>query len=119
LKRLRADGAHFRRQAPFRGYFLDFVCFRSGLVVEVDGAHHHDADCIRSDAVRDSVLARQGFATLRIAPLDIRDDLTGVVERILERLRLPLPTRPSGPPSPQGEGKAAGEPPPAAPSTEP
>ncbi|RYF25757.1 MAG: DUF559 domain-containing protein [Comamonadaceae bacterium] len=37
LKRLRAEGFHFRRQAPFRGYFLDFVCHGRRLVIEVDG----------------------------------------------------------------------------------
>lgn len=26
LKRLHADGYHFRRQRPFKGYYLDFVC---------------------------------------------------------------------------------------------
>ena len=25
LKRLRGEGFHFRRQAPFKGYYLDFV----------------------------------------------------------------------------------------------
>jgi very-short-patch-repair endonuclease len=40
LKRLRAEGFHFRRQAPFRGYFLDFVCHAQRLVIEVDGRMH-------------------------------------------------------------------------------
>jgi very-short-patch-repair endonuclease len=40
LKRLRAEGFHFRRQAPFRGYFLDFVCHGRRLVIEVDGRSH-------------------------------------------------------------------------------
>ncbi len=40
LKRLREQGYHFRRQAPFRGYFLDFVCYARRLVVEVDGGQH-------------------------------------------------------------------------------
>ena len=40
LRTLRQEGHHFRRQAPFRGYVLDFVCYGLRLVVEVDGAHH-------------------------------------------------------------------------------
>ena len=40
LKRMRADGFHFRRQAPFRGYFLDFVRFSRKLVIELDGWRH-------------------------------------------------------------------------------
>jgi very-short-patch-repair endonuclease len=104
LKTPRADGWRFRRQAPFRGYFLDFVCFDRRLVVEVDGAFHGTAETARDDRGRDAVLARGGFETLRIAPLDIRDQLDGVMRLIRERLRLRPPTRPSGPPSPSGEG---------------
>jgi very-short-patch-repair endonuclease len=40
LKRLRERGFHFRRQRPFRAYYLDFVCFDRRLVVEVDGGQH-------------------------------------------------------------------------------
>ena len=35
LKRLRAEGFHIRRQAPFRGYYLDFVCFERRVAIEV------------------------------------------------------------------------------------
>ncbi|MGI9169806.1 MAG: endonuclease domain-containing protein, partial [Caulobacteraceae bacterium] len=36
LRALRVNGFHFRRQAPF----LDFVCFKRKLVVEIDGGQH-------------------------------------------------------------------------------
>ena len=37
LKRLHERGYHFRRQRPFKGYYLDFVCIDRMLVVELDG----------------------------------------------------------------------------------
>ncbi|HEY2050710.1 MAG TPA: DUF559 domain-containing protein [Caulobacteraceae bacterium] len=34
LRALRAKGFRFRRQVPLKGYYVDFVCFRSRLVIE-------------------------------------------------------------------------------------
>ncbi len=101
LKRLRADGFHFRRQAPFRGYFLDFVCFSCRLVVEVDGIGHDHEVQARHDEVRGGVLAREGFRTLRFTNADVRDRLGAVLDAILGALAEagPHPAA-SRPPSP-------------------
>ena len=99
LRKLRAEGGHFRREAPFRGYRLDFVCFRARLCIEVDGAVHDDPDQGAHDVVRDSVLAREGFHTERFTNVEVLDDL-GMVMLTIRRLlkqRLLLP-------SPPGEG---------------
>ncbi len=77
LKRLRAHGYHFRRQAPFRGYFLDFVCNSRRLVIEVDGVSH--ACRLDHDTVRDAVLAREGFRTIRFSNASVRDHLDEVM----------------------------------------
>jgi len=58
LKTLRDDGFHFRRQAPFRGHFLDFVCFNLRVVIDLDGAGHGEEPRRRHDQVRDAVLLR-------------------------------------------------------------
>ena len=65
LRPMRAEGVHFRRQAPFRGFYLDFVCFRHRLVIEVDGCQHADEIQADHDVVRDAILKREGFRTLR------------------------------------------------------
>ena len=107
LRRLRAEGLHFRRQSPCRGYVLDFVCMRRGLIVEVDGASHHDEDRIRKDRVRDAVLRREGFETLRFSNEAVRDDVEGVLEMVRMRC-LALPTRSArraDHPPPSGEGE--------------
>ena len=87
LRPLRAEGFHFRRQAPFLGYYLDFVCFSRRLVVEVDGGGHAEDPQAAHDAVRDAVLRREGFRTLRFWNSDINTNLIGVMEDILRALR--------------------------------
>ncbi len=92
LKLLRAQGFHFRRQAPFRGYYLDFVCFDRRLVIEVDGVTHAVEAQANRDRVRDAVLAGEGFTTLRFDNAAVRDDLDGVMAGIMGALEA-LPTR--------------------------
>ncbi len=92
LKLLRAQGFHFRRQAPFRGYYLDFVCFDRRLVIEVDGVTHTAEARANRDRVRDAVLAGEGFTTLRFDNAAVRDDLDGVLGGIMGALEA-LPTR--------------------------
>ena len=58
LKRLRERGFHMRRQAPFRGYFLDFVCYQRRVAIEVDGRQH--ADDIQADHDRVLLWAADG-----------------------------------------------------------
>ena len=86
LRALRAYGYHFRRQAPFRGYFLDFVCFSARLAVEVDGGQHSEGAQAEHDRVRDAVLKRQGFHTLRVWNGDINSNLDGVMDIVMSEL---------------------------------
>jgi len=98
---------HFRRQHPERGYFLDFVCLDRGLIVEVDGDSHLDEDRARKDRVRDAVLGREGFVTMRFSNLAVRDDVEGLIEQVRMRCRA-LPTRlalRANHPPPEGEGE--------------
>ncbi|TAL29280.1 endonuclease domain-containing protein [Phenylobacterium sp.] len=86
LKRLRELGFHFRRQAPFRGYYLDFLCFSRRLVIEVDGWQHGDDRQAEHDAVRDGILQRHGLRVLRFWASDVRRDLDGVMDQIVGTL---------------------------------
>ena len=86
LKRLREQGYHFRRQAPLRGFFLDFVCYTRRLVVEVDGSQHGDDVQIAHDTMRDAILRKHGFTVLRFWTSDVRGNPTGVMDRIIAEL---------------------------------
>jgi very-short-patch-repair endonuclease len=60
-------------------------------VVELDGGQHTEVDHIRHDAVRDAVLKREGFVTLRFWNAEIDDNLDGVVETIWRTLAAAVP----------------------------
>ena len=94
LKALRGRGFHFRRQAPFLGYFLDFVCFNRRLVIELDGGHHGQEQQAEHDWIRDRVLTRAGFLILRFWNAELDGDIEGVVDRIVEALSSRCPIRP-------------------------
>jgi very-short-patch-repair endonuclease len=86
LRELKGLGFHFRRQAPIGPYIVDFICFRSQLVIEADGGQHGMPDGIRSDRVRDTFLHAHGFKVLRFWNSEIDQNLNGVMESILSTL---------------------------------
>jgi very-short-patch-repair endonuclease len=93
LQRLRERGFHFRRQAPFRGYFLDFVCYRRRLVIEVDGRQHGDDRQADHDLVRDRILMREGFVVLRFSASAVVRDADSVMEQVIAALEVAGDTR--------------------------
>lgn len=63
LRGRQLHGWKFRRQHPYGGYVLDFVCLEAKLVVEVDGGQH--AEQQQGDEDRDTNLRATGFQALR------------------------------------------------------
>ena len=107
LRQLRPQGLHFRRQAPLKGYILDFVCFDRRLIVEIDGSQHGKGVQIRHDEQRDAIFASEGFLTFRFWNHEIDRDLNGVIDTIFARALARPPTRPlCGHPPHEGEGVA-------------
>jgi very-short-patch-repair endonuclease len=61
LRSWRKRGYHFRRELRARdikGYIVDFVCLKHGLVDEIDGGQHNFEAHSANDAQRDTNLAR-------------------------------------------------------------
>ena len=87
LRTLRKEGFHFRRQAPFHGYYLDFVCLSRKLVIELDGPSHGVEAQQRHDAIRDQVLRDEGFTVLRIQNRSLDQGMPSVVDAIYDALR--------------------------------
>jgi very-short-patch-repair endonuclease len=83
LKLLRPQGHHFRRQAPIGPYIVDFVCFSSRLVIEVDGIGHDVKGSRLADARRDRDLHWRGFDVVRFQNSDVMEKLDGVMREIL------------------------------------
>jgi very-short-patch-repair endonuclease len=65
LRELKPLGFHFRRQAPVGPYIVDFISFRSQLVIEADGGQHGMPEGNQADRARDAFLRSQGFKVLR------------------------------------------------------
>jgi very-short-patch-repair endonuclease len=75
-------GVRFRRQHPLGPYILDFYCPALKLAIEVDGEGHGLPDQAAHDARRDAWLTGQGVRTLRVAAIEVRDNLDGVMTDI-------------------------------------
>lgn len=81
LRRKQLDGLRFRRQHPVGRFILDFYCAEHRLVVEVDGDTH--ASKTEYDMERSAWLEAHGYHVLRFANSDVRENLEGVLESIL------------------------------------
>jgi very-short-patch-repair endonuclease len=76
------DGIGFRRQVPIRNYIVDFACFSSKLVIELDGESHDFDEQQKADQYRDAFFASEGFQVLRFTNQQVMSNLEGVVEAI-------------------------------------
>ena len=63
-------------------YILDFYCPAVRLAIEIDGEGHGHPDQTGHDLRRDRWLAEQGVTTLRVAAIDVRDNIDGVMMTI-------------------------------------
>ena len=82
MKANRLNGLHFRRQQIVNGYFADFYCHQQELIVEVDGCIHDQQK--EYDAEREENLIGLGFRIIRFTNDEIRKDLKGVLQKIVE-----------------------------------
>ena len=98
--RCKTLGFKFRRQAVIEKFIVDFVCLKRRLVIEIDGGQHADS---LADKARDECLKAQGFEVLRFWNHEVLENREGVMERIIERLKSPLPSPPR-----RGGGNIAG-----------
>lgn len=106
LKANRLNGLHFRRQQIVHGYYPDFYCHQHELIVEVDGGIHDSQK--EYDAEREEYLKSLGFRIIRFTNEEIKKDLKGVLQRIVEACTGPNPTYPLTP-SLGGKGNTEGK----------
>ena len=81
--RKRPRDLKFRKQHPAGPYSLDFYCAAKKLAVEVDGIAHDMGDRPQRDERRDAWLQAKGYRVLRIPADEVRDNLEGVLQHIL------------------------------------
>ena len=94
----------WRHQAPVGPFYADILCFSEGLVIEIDGDSHADAQ--HSDARRTVMIEREGFRVIRFTNADVTANLEGVLAAIAGSLKSPSPLGASRlVPSPTGRGE--------------
>lgn len=106
LKKVEIPGSHFRRQAPFGPYIVDFACHHHRLIVEVDGAVHDLDDVASRDAERQAWLEARGYRVIRVSNSQAINDPYSAIEQILALVGAGAPT--PGP-SPRGGGETVKE----------
>ena len=84
--RHRLSTHHFRRQVPIGDYTVDFCCYGSRLVIEVDGNQHGFELQRLHDERRTMVLETQGFRVIRFSNHDVFRAIDSVLDTIFAHL---------------------------------
>ena len=82
LRGLKHEGLHFRRQAPFGRFVVDFACHRSRLILELDGSQHAEPENVVYDKRRTAYLESCGYRVVRIWNGEVFFNMDGLVEFI-------------------------------------
>ncbi len=89
---LKEAGIEFKEQCPIGKYFVDFYFPAYGhRIIELDGKGHNDQRVY--DAQRDRWLYQHGFLVKRFRSQLVFISKTGLLERVLQWLKSPLPNR--------------------------
>jgi very-short-patch-repair endonuclease len=88
IRRHQLLGVPFSRQKIIGPYIVDFFCPRAKLVIEVDGSQHYSGEVKKKDKIRDDYLESQGLTVLRFNDNEVLTNIEGVVDRILENLKV-------------------------------
>ena len=85
---LRANrlGFKFKRQMPIGAYIVDFVCHEKRVIIELDGGQHMENQAY--DMKRTAWLTAYGFKVLRFWNHEVLQQLTAVLEAIIQELSL-------------------------------
>ena len=84
LRKRQIKGKYFRRQHPYGIYILDFFCFESNLVIEIDGEIHKKQK--ESDKERTEYLKNTGLTELRFTNKEIKTNIDRVISIISDYL---------------------------------
>lgn len=85
LRDRRLGGFKFKRQWTIGRYVVDFCCIEQRLIVEIDGGQHG----AERDAFRTSALQGADYRVIRFWNNEVRENLEGVLTKLLEELQVP------------------------------
>ena len=84
LKGKQVGGNQFLRQKPMGNFIADFFCPKLKLVIEVDGDSHEDQKVQERDKKKDQYLNSIGITVLRYDDLEIKQNLTSVIDHLID-----------------------------------
>ncbi len=76
----------FRRQHIIGDYIADFACVSAGIVIEVDGGYHNNAEQKQEDEIRTNFLNERGFKVIRFTNKQVLNNLDYVISTIKQEL---------------------------------
>lgn len=75
-------GYKFRRQHPIGIYIADFFCYRSKLVIEVDGGVHEQPEVKKYDEERQKMIESEKLTVIRFTNDEVIKCLEVVIQKI-------------------------------------
>ena len=80
VKNKQFKGFDFDRQKIIGNYIVDFYCTNCNVVIEIDGSSHDNKQ--EYDAKRDAYLESLGLTVIHITDVDVKKNLSGVMEML-------------------------------------
>jgi very-short-patch-repair endonuclease len=87
VKNKQLNSLDFDRQRVIGNYIVDFYCHECALVVEIDGSSHDDKQ--EYDATRDTFLKGLGLNVLHVQDVEVKKNLSGVIELVKQNITIP------------------------------
>ena len=81
----------FKRQHSIGNFIADFYCPARKLIIEIDGGQHLDSQ--EADTERTQYFESLGLKVIRFWNNEVDKNINGVMMKIEEELRQPLPPR--------------------------
>ena len=87
LKHSQLSGKKFRRQHSIGYYIVDFFCYESNLVIELDGQPHFEEENIGYDKNRTKYLESLGLSVIRFENQEVLYNTERVLKEIEKYLK--------------------------------
>jgi len=87
LRNKKLDGYKFKRQHGFGTFIVDFYCYASKLIIEIDGKIHEKKEQKERDFIREEVLIDSGFKVIRFTNDEVIDEIDYVINEIRKELK--------------------------------
>ncbi|MFT6845556.1 MAG: thiamine-phosphate pyrophosphorylase [Flavobacteriales bacterium] len=79
-------GVEFHRQVPMLNYIVGFYCHEIKLAIEIDGSSHATELADEADKKRQDELEQHGVTFLRIADIDVKQQMDNVLRVVEDKI---------------------------------